>query len=182
MKKTLNGKSIKFLNRKINSKKANKLFMKLKIAMEKQETENIEAYLIQFIKTLKYYSQEYEKDYEELNLNSFNHINNYIENNIYDKFCLNELSEIANINKFGFSKKFKASTGMTPINYILMKKIFSSKKLMNSNSELTTIAYQYNFTDLAHFSKTFKRFVGVSPKNYKKSLPKKDICQHYTST
>ena len=59
------------------------------------------------------------------------------------------------------------------MNYILMKKIFSSKKLIDSNSELTDIAYQYNFTDLAHFSKTFKRFIGVSPKKYQESLSAK---------
>ena len=87
-----------------------------------------------------------------------------------DKFELNELSKIANINKFGFAKKFKTFTGMTPMNYILMRKIFSSKKAISSNSELTEIAYQYNFTDIAHFSKTFKRFIGISPKQYKKSI------------
>jgi len=62
---------------------------------------------------------------------------------------------------------------MTPINYILMKKVFSSKMLINSNTELTTLAYQYNFTDLAHFSKTFKRFVGISPKKYQQSIIEK---------
>ena len=119
---------------------------------------------------MKLYSQENEKEYSGLNFDSFSKINDYIENHIYDKIQLNELSKIANINKFGFAKKFKASTGMTPMNYILMRKIFSSKKAINSSSELTEIAYQYNFTDMAHFSKTFKRFIGISPKKYKESI------------
>ena len=54
-----------------------------------------------------------------------------------------------------------------------MKKAFSSKKLINPSTELTKIAYQYNFTDLAHFSKTFKRYVGISPKNYQKNIIEK---------
>ncbi|WAC03043.1 AraC family transcriptional regulator [Lacinutrix neustonica] len=173
MKNILNGKNIKFINRNIKSKNANNLFVKLKNAIDKQETENIEFYLRQFISKLKSYSQENENEYSELNLNSFKQINNYIETHIYDKFSLNELSKIANINKFGFAKKFKTSTGMSPINYILMKKVFSSKKLINQQTELTAIAYQYNFTDLAHFSKTFKRFVGISPKNYQQSIIQK---------
>jgi len=173
MKNILNGKNIKFINRKINSKNANKLFVELKNAIDKQETENIEFNLHQFINTIKPYSQENDKEYSELNLNSFKQINNYIEKHIYEKFSLNELSKIANINKYGFAKKFKAATGMTPINYILMKKVFSSKILINSNTELTTLAYQYNFTDLAHFSKTFKRFVGISPKKYQQSIIEK---------
>jgi len=61
-------------------------------------------------------------------------------------------------------------TGMTPMNYVLMRKIFSSKALIKSNLELTEIAYQYNFTDIAHFSKTFKRFIGISPKKYQESV------------
>ncbi|MCG8838976.1 AraC family transcriptional regulator [Tenacibaculum dicentrarchi] len=173
MKNILNGKSIKFINRKIKNKNANNLFIELKNAIDKQETETIEFYLRQFIGTLKPYSQENENDYSELNLENFKQINSYIETHIYDKFTLNELSKIANINKYGFAKKFKVLAGMSPINYILMKKIFSSKKLINPNTELTTIAYQYNFTDLPHFSKTFKRFVGISPKNYQQSIIEK---------
>ncbi len=173
MKNILNGKDIKFINRKIDSGTANSLFIKLINAIDSQNPENIKLYLIQFVDTLKPYSQENEIGYSDLNLSSFHKINSYIENNIQEKFNLSELSKIANINKFGFSKKFKASTGMSPINYILMKKAFSSKKLINSNTELTSIAYQYNFTDLAHFSKTFKRFIGVSPQFYKESIIEK---------
>ncbi|KIX19721.1 hypothetical protein SY27_16800 [Flavobacterium sp. 316] len=173
MKSILNGKNIKFTNRKIKNKNANKLFVELKNAIDKRETQNIEFYLRQFMSSLKPYSQENEKEYAGLNLNNFKEINHYIENHIYDKFSLHELAKIANINKYGFAKKFKASTGMTPINYILMKKVFSSKMSIKPNTELTTIAYQYNFTDLAHFSKTFKRFVGISPKNYQQSIIRK---------
>ena len=174
MKAVLGGKNIIFLNRKINSKKASLLFLEVKDAIDSRNDSIIEAALKRFLEFLKSYSEENENEYSALNFDSFKEINSYIEKHICSKFCLNELAEMANINKFGFAKKFKASTGMTPINYILMKKIFSSKKLIDSNSELTHIAYQYNFTDLAHFSKSFKRFIGVSPKKYKESLSSKN--------
>jgi AraC-like DNA-binding protein len=173
MKHLLNGKSIEFINRQITCKKTNKQFLELKNALDTKDPKTIKFHLSQFINTLKIYSEENEKEYAELNFNSFNQINNYIENHIYNKFYLDELSKMANINKFGFSKKFKTTTGMTPMNYILMRKIFSSKKLINSNSELTEIAYKYNFTDMAHFSKTFKRYIGISPKKYKESIIEK---------
>lgn len=173
MKYFLNGKNITFINRKINSKKANQLFVQLKNSIDTKNPKTIEFYLYQFLNTLKYYAQENEKEYAELNFNSFHQINGYIENHIYDKFNLNELSKIANINKFGFVKKFKASTGMTPMNYIMMRKIFSSKKLITQDFELTEIAYKYNFTDMAHFSKTFKRYIGLSPKKYQENIFRK---------
>jgi len=170
MKHVLNGKNIEFLNRQITNKKANKLFLDLKNALNTKNPKTIEFRLFQFINILKTYSQENKNEYSELNFDSFNIISDYIEKHIYDKFCLNQLSKMANINKYGFAKKFKVSTGMTPMNYILMRKIFSSKRLINPSSELTEIAYQYNFTDMAHFSKTFKRFVGISPKKYQKTI------------
>ena len=170
MKNLLNGKNIKFINRQITSNKANKLFLKLKKALATKNDEKIKLYLSEFINTLKLYSQENKSEYSGLNFNNYHQISNYIENHIYDKFSLDELSKIVNINKFGFTKKFKALTGMTPMNYVLMRKIFSSKASIKSNLELTEIAYQYNFTDMAHFSKTFKRFIGISPKKYKEII------------
>lgn len=170
MKYLLNGKNIRFVNRKINNEIAKQLFVQLKSAMDTRNPKAIESSLKRFVNALKHHSQENENEYGKQGFRDFNEINNYIENNIYDKFNLDELSKIANINKFGFVKKFKTSTGMTPMNYILMKKIFSSKNLIDSKSDLTEIAYQYNFTDLAHFSKTFKRYIGISPKMYKDSL------------
>ena len=130
MKYVLNGENIQFINRQINSKKANQFFLELKNALGTKNDEIIEFHLSRFINSLKLYSQKNEKEYSGLNFNHFNHIKNYIDHNINDKFCLNELSKIANINKFGFVKKFKSTTGMTPMNYILMRKIFSSKKLI----------------------------------------------------
>jgi AraC-like DNA-binding protein len=170
MKYALNGKNIKFINRQITSKKANKLFLELKKAINTKKDDIIEFHLTQFVNSLNLYSQENKSEYSGLNFNNFHQIKNYIEKHIYDKFSLDNLSEQANINKFGFSKKFKALTGMTPMNYVLMRKIFSSKALIKSNIELTEVAYQYNFTDIAHFSKTFKRFIGISPKSYKESI------------
>ncbi|WP_192085404.1 AraC family transcriptional regulator [Algoriphagus sp. Y33] len=170
MKYLLNGKNIRFVNRKINNEKSNQLFVELKNAMDTRNPETVGLFLKQFVNTLKFYSEEDEKEYSQQNLNGFKEINNYIEDNIYDKFCLEDLSRMVNINKYGFVKKFKASTGMTPMNYVLMKKIFSCKNLIDSNSELTEIAYRYNFTDMSHFSKTFKRYVGISPKVYQENF------------
>jgi len=173
MKEVLNGLNIKFVKRQITSKKANRLFLDLKGALDAKNDDTIESNLYQFVKALKFYSQEKENEYSGLNFNSYHQISSHIENNIYDKISLNELANMATINKFGFTKKFKALTGMTPMNYVLMRKIFSSKTLIKANWELTKLAYHYNFADLAHYSKTFKRFIGISPKKYKESIQAK---------
>ena len=165
-----NGKSLTFSTKKINCPKANYLFVAITEAIDANNPKNVELLLRQFIQRLKRYSTEKDQEYSELNLSCFSQVNDHIESHIQDRFCLDELARMVNINKFGFSKKFKASTGMSPMNYVLMKKIFSSKKLISSDSELTEIAYQFNFSDLPHFSKTFKRYIGISPQKYKESI------------
>lgn len=170
MKYVLHGKNISFFNRKIENERANRLFVELQGAMDTKNAKTIESALDEFVQTLKYHSRAQDREHPRHELKGFDQICTYIEDNICHKFSLDELSRMANINKYGFVKKFKASTGMTPMNYILMKKIFSSKKLIDQNSELTEIAFQYDFADMAHFSKTFKRYVGVSPKKYQSGL------------
>lgn len=170
MKYLSNGKNIRFVDRKINNAKTNQLFLALKNAMDTRNSKKIEFSLKQFVTELEQYTQPFEKAYLEQNQNNFNEIIEYIEHHIDAQFCLESLARMANINKYGFAKNFKTSTGMTPMNYILMKKIFACKNLIHTNSELTEIAYQFNFTDMAHFSKTFKRYIGVSPKIYQSHL------------
>ena len=170
MKYLFEGKNIQFVNRRINNWEANQKFIQLTKTMDTGNPELIEFSLHQFVKVLKPYVQNGEDGFREAVPDNFHQINDYIENHIHDKFCLEELSEMANINKYGFAKKFRASTGMSPMNYILMKKIFSCKKQIDADSNLSEMAYRYHFSDLAHFSKTFKHYVGISPKAYQKSL------------
>lgn len=172
MQKALNGKNIKFANgsRKIKSKKMTRVFLALKNALETANKDTITNHFHEFATTLEQFAEENKTDYSYINFKNFTNISNYIENHIQEKFHLEELSKMAHINKYGFSKKFKTFTGMTPMNYILMRKVFSSKKLIKSTTNLTDLAYLYNFTDLAHYSKTFKRFIGISPKDYKNNL------------
>jgi AraC-like DNA-binding protein len=94
----------------------------------------------------------------------------FIENNLEEKLSIDGLAYFMNMEKFGFARQFRSKFGMSPINYVLMKRVFAAKKQITSHSELTALAYQFGFADQAHFSKTFKRFIGIAPNEYKKTL------------
>ncbi len=170
MQYLLNGNNIVFVNRKINNLQANVLFVALIEAIKSDDGKKTEELLSKFINAIKPYAQVKSGAYSELKCTALNDVSEFIDNNLTSKLTLGGLSRIANINKYGFAKKFKASTGMSPMNYVLMKKIFSSKNLITRNAELTQIAYEYDFFDLAHYSRTFKRYVGMSPRSYQGSL------------
>jgi AraC-like DNA-binding protein len=94
----------------------------------------------------------------------------YIDDNLNDKISLTTLSSNFGMDKFKFAKAFKYLFGMSPMNYVLMKRIFKAKEMICAHTSLTDLAYEYNFTDMAHFSKQFKRFVGLSPKQFQKGI------------
>ena len=170
MKYMCNGQHIIFQNRKIIDQYANQLFLQVIQVMDANDQALIELHLGKFIQHIQHFgiirdNAIFDSDNSEMNL-----IKTYIDQNISEKMSLDDLAKIANINKFGFAKKFKLATGMSPANYILMKKIFKSKQLIEKETELTQIAFDFDFSDLAHFSKTFKRFVGIAPRNYQNSL------------
>ena len=165
----LNGATLHFSNRVLQSPQLVQCFFALKTAYLRKDPKKVETCLHAFIKQLQRYSDLISDPYNDC-IKNFNEINQYIENHLTRKISLDDLARMANINKFGFVKKFRIETGMTPMNYFMMKKIQAAKATIGKDSELTQIAYNYNFTDMAHFSKAFKRYIGIAPKTFQRSL------------
>lgn len=88
----------------------------------------------------------------------------------YD-YSLDEISMQFGISKQYFLKKFRNKYGITPYEYILNQKIERAKLLLIENSmTISEIVERLHFTDNSHFTKTFKKRVGVSPKSYREKL------------
>lgn len=164
------GKNIQFENRKINDSTLNTAFIKVKEIIKNSDPIKMEAALSEFATLLLPYSQLKNENYKVLSLKNSDIIFDYIEANLDNKISLDKLAQIANLNKFGFAKSFKTQTGMSPINYVLMKRIFLMKTIISPTTDLTQLAYTYNFSDISHFSNAFKRYIGVSPNEYKSQL------------
>lgn len=94
----------------------------------------------------------------------------FIDNHLENKISLEILAKFMNMEKFSFAKEFREKYGLSPINYFMMKKIFRIKGLITKTTNFTQLAYQFDFSDQAHFSKQFKRYIGLSPSAYKKQL------------
>lgn len=156
-----------FLDRRIINADANKALLHLKRSIDSQAKP--EDAIRALIQALRPFATD-KPFYEEPQSPWLMEVKSFISNYIYDKIQLDELAHIANLNKFGFSKTFKKETGMSPMSYVLMQKVFAAKDQIAADSNLTSIAYQFDFADMAHFSNTFKRFVGISPKEYKSRL------------
>lgn len=162
----LNNQQINFENRQIQDMRLNLLFIEVLEDLKNKKGVG-ETLMKSFSEKLYSFSHPIENAYSSFYQSDYlKELIDYIEVNIEEKFYLDTLATMACENKYGFSRKFKAITGMTPMHYISMKKIFSAKGKITKEGDITSLAYEYNFTDLAHFSKVFKRFVGISPKQY----------------
>ncbi|MCJ8014578.1 AraC family transcriptional regulator [Paenibacillus sp. KQZ6P-2] len=93
---------------------------------------------------------------------------NYIFNRIYEPIKLTELAEEAGVHPAYLSKLFKQETGMTVSEYIHRQKVEEAKKMLDlTNESPLEVASLLNFHDQSHFTKVFKKYAGITPKQYK---------------
>lgn len=92
----------------------------------------------------------------------------YIHENYNKEISLAQLADNLYISPTYLSKIFRSQVGVTFSRYVLEYRIDASKKLLsNPKYKIYEISNMCGFSDVAHFSKTFKQVVGVSPNHYK---------------
>jgi AraC family transcriptional regulator len=88
----------------------------------------------------------------------------YIETGIGSKLTVAELAGRLTLSPNYFARAFKRSFGLSPMNYVILRRIERAKVLMvTSKDQLSPIARTCGFADQAHLSRSFRRVVGVSP-------------------
>ena len=91
------------------------------------------------------------------------YINAYLDRDL----SLQELSSLVQMSPHYFSQLFKASTGITPHQYVIRCRVERAKKLISQNKlSLAEIATIVGFADQSHLHRHFKKLVGVTPKTF----------------
>lgn len=94
-----------------------------------------------------------------------------LEENVYARITMKTIVEDMNYSETYIARRFKAVCGQSIMSYYLQLRINESKKLIRETEKnFTEIAGLLGFSDSQHFTKTFKRYVGMSPKEYLKSI------------
>ncbi len=96
---------------------------------------------------------------------------NYINENYMNKITLADLAAKAHLSPIYFHKLFFDSTGMTPYDYILDKRIEKAKQLLAiTKIPIADIAVCCGFTDQAYLGKVFKAVTGTTPLKFRKGV------------
>src|SRR5690349_21119562 len=92
----------------------------------------------------------------------------YINNNFDKELNLNLLSHIRFTSKFHLLRLFKKYYGLTPIQYLIDKRIEKAKDHLKQGMSVTNTCFDVGFESPSSFSTLFKCRVGVSPVQFQK--------------
>ncbi len=84
---------------------------------------------------------------------------------------LKKQAELLNVNSSYLSTLFKKETGLTLTEYVSRKRMEHALLLLGSSDmQIQLIAQHCGIPDVNYFTKTFKKFIGKTPKEYRDSL------------
>ncbi|MUT67211.1 helix-turn-helix domain-containing protein [Paenibacillus sp. NEAU-GSW1] len=88
----------------------------------------------------------------------------FMQSHFRDKIKLETLADVAGLTPTSYSRSFKKQKGVTPIEYLTQLRIDASKPLLSKdNCSVKEISSIVGFGNEFHFSRTFKRSVGIAP-------------------
>ena len=97
-------------------------------------------------------------------------VRRYIDLHFKEALTLEQLAAEGHMNKFYLSHAFKREFGISPINYMISKRIEESKYLLaETDLSMTQIAQLLGFSSLSYFSQVFRRTQSVTPMEYRQS-------------
>ncbi|MES1186268.1 MAG: AraC family transcriptional regulator [Myxococcales bacterium] len=93
-----------------------------------------------------------------------------IEAGCTGELSLGQLASDAGLSSFHFLRVFRHVTDMTPHQYLIGARVrLAARMLLDTERSVTEIAYAVGFNDLSNFMRTFRRVVGETPRDYRRS-------------
>jgi AraC-like DNA-binding protein len=123
---------------------------------------------------IRYFTQVEFPDFEQtVSKNSTKQIKEvieYIEQNFEKPMTLNILAGVGSMSIPHLSSTFKTLVGVPPIDFIIRTRISVSKKLLLETTQpILFISEECGFRSLSNFNRLFKLYVGMTPREYRKS-------------
>ena len=95
-------------------------------------------------------------------------VRRYIDLHFKEALTLEQPAEEGHMNKYYLSHTFKKEYGVSPINYMISRRIEESKYLLaETDLSMSQIAQLLGFSSLSYFSQVFRKTQGLSPMEYR---------------
>ena len=97
-------------------------------------------------------------------------IRRYIDLHFKEALTLEQLAEESHMSKYYLSHTFKREYGVSPINYMISRRIEESKYLLaETDLSMSQIAQLLGFSSLSYFSQVFRKTQGLTPMEYRQN-------------
>ena len=144
--------------------------------------QNFQEYISVYINTLLYdlILEKVNNRREHLNnksrLNPNQMVKQFINDNYSSRLSLKKIANACNYNESYLSALFKKVEGISINDYIYRFRIYKACELIAySDLSLTSVSEMTGFKHIQHFSRTFKRIIGIPPSEYRDATPKEFI-------
>jgi AraC family transcriptional regulator len=95
----------------------------------------------------------------------------FLEAHLEGDLRLSDLAREAGVSTSHFLRIFRQSTGKTPYQFLLHRRVQRARLLMRDlRAPLTEVALATGFADQHHLARVFRRITGVTPSSYRRSL------------
>jgi AraC family transcriptional regulator len=89
----------------------------------------------------------------------------YINDNLSRKVTLTQIAEVAHVSPYHFARLFKSTTGLSPHQYVIRRRVERAKTLLaDSDLTIAEVAEAVGFANQSHLAFHVRRLLGVSPK------------------
>lgn len=89
-----------------------------------------------------------------------------VDEQLSGDLSVGKIARLCHYNPSYLSRTFKDQTGISLQDYIIQSRIKTAKKLLDKGEKISDVSLAVGYESLPHFSRCFKRLVGVSPKQY----------------
>lgn len=94
-------------------------------------------------------------------------LQSFIRSQISEELSTEQLAEAMNMSRSNFYRKIKGLTGMTPGEFLITVRLdYAAELISKGGYRINEVCTMAGFKSLSHFSRTFQKKFGVSPKNY----------------
>ena len=153
------------------TKPFNATYLKSKVKSVLQQRKQLKSYLLQSLMQNNSTSITDEKLTQDISTEDrcfIENVRNYVEENISDsELSIEQIAMACNYSRTLFYKKIKALMGIKPIDLVQEIRIIKAKELLKTNKyTISEVAYAIGYSDPRHFSRSFKKHIGILPSEY----------------
>lgn len=100
----------------------------------------------------------------------FDKIKEAAQNNSAMSLTLKDMADMCSMSEYHFLREFKKCEGKTPHEYVVSTSVERAKLMLDTGLKINEISSELGFSDPLYFSRVFKKYTGMSPSEYRKTL------------